>query len=133
MLNLLQLFQKQEVLEFLNHMQDKIPFRNDFEKAERMRQEIIKVKELTSKPFGVNLFHSEQNPDMQLQLLLNVVYEEKVPVAVIYHDNPDIAEDIIKDLKAHGVTVVYRHLNFNPDFTRKAEKAGADYCCNRNR
>ena len=100
--------------------------KDDVEKAERMRQEIRKVKELTSKPFGVNLFHSGQNPDIQLQLLLKVVYEEKVPVAVVYHDSPEIAEDIIKDLKAHGVTVVYRHLNFTPDLARKAEKAGVD-------
>ncbi len=44
-----------------------------------MRQEIRKVKELTSKPFGINIFHSAQNPDIQLQLLLKVVYEEKSP------------------------------------------------------
>ena len=91
-----------------------------------MRKEIRKVKELTSKPFGINIFHSSQNPDIQLQLMLKVVYEEKVPVAVVAHDVPDIAEDIIKELKVHGVTVVYRHLNFNPDLARKAEKAGAD-------
>ena len=58
--------------------------------------------------------------------MLKVVYEEKVPVAVVVHMGPDAAEDIITELKAHGVTVVYRHLNFNPDFARQAEKAGAD-------
>ena len=31
------------------------------ERAERMRQEIRKVKELTSKPFGINIFYSGQN------------------------------------------------------------------------
>jgi hypothetical protein len=83
-----------------------------------MRLEIRKMKELTSKPYGINIFYSGQNPDIQLQLMLKVVYEEKVPVAVVAHDGPKIAEDIIKELKAHGVTVVYRHLNFNPDFAR---------------
>ena len=85
-----------------------------------MRTEIRKVKELTSKPFGINIFHSGQNPDVQLQLMLKVVYEEKVSVAVVAHDGPEIAEDIIKELKAHGVAVVYRHLNFNPDLARQA-------------
>ena len=105
--------------------QNSLP-KDDTERAERMRQEIRKVKELTSKPFGINIFHSAQNPDIQLQLLLKVVYEEKVPVAMVAHDGPEIAEDIIKDLKAHNVTVLYRHLNNTPDFAKKAEKAGAD-------
>ena len=105
--------------------QNSLP-KDDVERAERMRKEIRKVKELTSKPFGINIFHSGQNPDIQLQLMLKVVYEEKVPVAVIANDAPDIAEDIIKEVKAHGMTVVYRHLNLTPDLARKAEKAGAD-------
>ena len=58
--------------------------------------------------------------------MLKVLFEYKVPVAVIYHDVPEITEDLIKDLKAHDVTVVYRHLNYIPDLARKAEKAGAD-------
>ena len=95
--------------------------------AERMRKEIQKVKELTSKPFGINIFHSGQNPDVQLELMLKVVYEEKVPVAVVVHDDTqEIAEDIIKELKAHGVTVVYRQISVTPDIAKKAEKAGAD-------
>ena len=70
--------------------------KDDAERAERMRKEIQKVKELTSKPFGVNILKSGKNPDNQLQLLLNVVYEEKVPAAVVYYDALEIAEDIIK-------------------------------------
>ena len=105
--------------------QNSLP-KDDIEKAERMRQEIRKVKELTSKPFGINIFHSGQNPDIQLQLMLKVVYEEKVPVAVVAHDAPEIAEDIIKELKSHEITVVYRHLNITPEIAKKAEKAGAD-------
>ena len=105
--------------------QNSLP-KDDAERAERMRKEIQKVKELTSKPFGINIFHSEQNPDIQLQLMLKVVYEEKVPVAVVVHMGPDAAEDIITELKAHGVTVVFRHISITPDLARKAEKAGAD-------
>ena len=105
--------------------QNSLP-KDDAERAERMRNEIRKVKELTSKPFGINIFHSGQNPDIQLQLMLKVVYEEKVPVAVVVHLGPDAAEDIITELKAHGVTVVFRHISISPDLARKAEKAGAD-------
>ena len=100
--------------------------KDDNEKAERMRQEIKKVKELTSKPFGINIFHSGQNPDIQLQLMLKVVYEEKVPVAVVVHDGSEIAEDIIKDLKEHNVTILYRQISITPEIAQKAEKAGAD-------
>ena len=105
--------------------QNSLP-KDDTDRAERMRAEIRKVKELTSKPFGINIFHSGQNPDVQLELILKVVYEEKVPVGVVVHDGPEVAEDIIKELKAHGVTVVYRQITVTPDNARKAEKAGAD-------
>ena len=105
--------------------QNSLP-KDDVEKAERMRKEIKKVKELTSKPFGINIICSGKKPDAQLELLLKVVYEEKVPVAVVVYDSQEIAEDIIKELKAHGVTVVYRQITITPDIARKAEKAGAD-------
>ena len=105
--------------------QNSLP-KDDKEKAERTRQEIKKGKELTSKPFGVNILASGKDPKNQLQLLLNVVYEEKVPVGMVYYDAPEVAEDIIKDLKAHNVTVLYRHLNMTPEIAQKAEKAGAD-------
>ena len=71
------------------HARQKSLPKDDVEKAERMRKEIKKVKELTSKPFGINIFlyfYSGQNPDVQLELMLKVVYEEKVPVAVVAHD-----------------------------------------------
>ena len=105
--------------------QNSLP-KDDAERTERMRKEIQKVKELTSKPFGINIFHSEQNPDIQIQLMLKVVYEEKVPVAVVVHMGPDVAEDIITELKAHDMTVVFRLISITPDLSRKAEKAGAD-------
>ena len=105
--------------------QNSLP-KDDVERAERMRKEIKKVKELTSKPFGINVLLSEKKPDTQLQLMLKVLYEEKVPVAVVVHFGPDAAEDLIKELKAHGVTVVIRYISITPDLARKAEKAGAD-------
>ena len=70
-----------------------------------MRAEIRKVKELTLKPFGINILYPGKNPDVQLELMLKVVYEEKVPVAVVVYDGQDICENTIKDLKSHGVTV----------------------------
>ena len=105
--------------------QNSLP-KNDVERTERMRKEIRKVKELTSKPFGINIFHSGQNPDVELQLMLKVVYEEKVPVAVVVDFGPDAGVDIITEMKAHNVTVVFRHISITPDLARKAEKACAD-------
>ena len=58
--------------------------------------------------------------------MLKVVYEEKVPIAVVVYDGTDIPEDTIKDLKAHNVTVVYRQISITPDIAKKAEKAGVD-------
>ena len=43
--------------------QNSLP-KDDVEREERMRAEIRKVKKLTSKPFGINIFHSGQNPDV---------------------------------------------------------------------
>ena len=58
--------------------------------------------------------------------MLKVVYEEKVPVAVVVYDGQDICENTIKDLKSHRVTVIHRQIAVTPDNARKAEKAGAD-------
>jgi enoyl-[acyl-carrier protein] reductase II len=58
--------------------------------------------------------------------MLKVVYEEKVPIAIVVYDGQDIPENIVKDLKAHDVTVVYRQISITPDIAIKAEKAGAD-------
>ena len=44
------------------HAEQNSLLKDDVEKAERLRTEIKKVKELTSKPFCVNLFYSGQNP-----------------------------------------------------------------------
>ena len=89
-------------------------------------KEIQKVKELTSKPFGINILPSNKNPDVKLELMIKVVYAEKVPIAIVVYDGQDIPENIVKDLKAHDVTVVYRQISITPDIAIKAEKAGAD-------
>ena len=100
--------------------------KDDNERAERMRAEIRKVKELTSKPFGINIFHSGQNPDVQLELMLKVGIWRKSTSCIVAHDGPEIVEDIITELKTHGVTVVYRHLNITPEIAQKSEKEGVD-------
>ena len=58
--------------------------------------------------------------------MLKVVYEKKVPVAVVVYNSPEVAENTIKELKAHGVTVVYRQITVTPQIAKKAEEAGAD-------
>ena len=89
-------------------------------------QRVKEVKELTSKPFGINILSSGQNPDVQLELMLKVLYKEKVQVSVVAFDSKEVPEEVIKDLKAHGVIVVYHPISITPDIAKKAEKAGTD-------
>ena len=56
-----------------------------------MRAEIKKVKELTYKPFGINIIVTDKKPDVQIELMLKVVIEEKVPVAVVVYNSPNVA------------------------------------------
>ena len=45
-----------------------------------------------------------------------------MPIGIVAHDGPEIAEDIFTRLKAHDMTVVYSHLNITPDFLKKRKK-----------
>lgn len=97
--------------------------RDPVETAERMRREIKKVRELTDKPFAVNLLPNPDGEDIFTPPMLKVVYEEKAPVVVVTSE-PD--EALFKDLKAHGVKIINRPLNPTPENAKKAEACGAD-------
>ena len=62
---------------------------------EQLRSEIRQVKELTSKPFGVDLLLAEGAPG--LDELLNVMFEEEVPVFVSGIGNPGALVDKMHD------------------------------------
>ena len=61
-----------------------------------------------------------------LKLCKKFVCEEKVPVTVVVFDSKEVSEQVIKDLKAHDLTVIYRPNSITPGIAKKAEKAGAD-------
>ena len=83
-----------------------------------LRANIRKVRTLTDKPFGVNIpistnKYSEAN--------IQVVLEEKVPVAFTSAGNPKTYTPL---LKAAGLIVA--HVVSSSKFARKAEEAGCD-------
>lgn len=98
--------------------------RDPIETAERMREEIRKVRELTDKPFNVNILPPYGNAeDIFTPPMLKVIYEEKVPV-VTYVGG--IRPELFADLKKHGIKIIFRSLNPDPNEAKEAEKYGAD-------
>lgn len=96
------------------------------ETAEKMREEIRKVKALSDKPFGVNLIPTSEN-DIWTPPMVEVIKDEKVP-AVVYtgYGEGTIKPELFAELKQAGVKIIYRDLNPTPENTRLAEQAGAD-------
>ncbi len=96
------------------------------ETAERMRTEIRKIRELTDKPFSVNLIPSSpREKDLFTDPMLDMLIEEKVP-AVTYVGAGPIFEDIFVRLKEAGIKIIYRGLNPSPKDAASAEAMGAD-------
>ncbi len=85
--------------------------------ADWLRDEIRKVRELTDKPFGVNLMLLMPNIDE----LIEVVCEEKVPVVTTGAGNPG---KYIKTLKDAGVKVI--PVVASVALAIRVERAGAD-------
>ena len=94
--------------------------------AEKMREEIRKVKALTDKPFAVNLIPTPDN-DIWTPPMLSVIKEEGVP-AVVYtgYGEGGIIPSLFADIKQAGIKILYRDLNPTPQNTRLAEQVGAD-------
>ncbi len=85
--------------------------------AEWVRQEIRKMRELTDKPFGVNIMlMSPHSPD-----IAKVVIEEKVKVVTTGAGNPAI---YIPEWKKAGIVVI--PVVPSVAFAKRMERAGAD-------
>lgn len=98
--------------------------RDPIETAERMRREIRKVRELTDKPFSVNVLHAEEGVnDIFTPPMLKVIYEEKVPVVTFVGE---VGADMFREFKERGIKIVFRTLNPSPENAKAAEDAGAD-------
>lgn len=96
------------------------------ETAEKMREEIRKTKKLTEKPFAVNLIPTAEK-DIWTPDILQVIKEEAVK-AVVYtgYGEGAIIPALFDELKAAGISVIYRDINPTPENSRQAERAGAD-------
>ena len=93
-----------------------------FPDQDSLRKEIRRMKELTKKPFGVNL---SMLPELQkgdrTEEILQVVLEEKVPVLETSGRNP---EPFIQKLKKEGIKLIHKVPSAR--FAKKAETIGAD-------
>src|SRR5690625_2251945 len=82
-----------------------------------LNEHIIKCKQATDKPFGVNL--PMLYPDIESHI--ETILKHKVPVVFTSAGNPKTWTDI---LKKEGITVV--HVVSSVKFALKAEEAGVD-------
>lgn len=103
------------------------------ETAERMRKEIKKVQALTNKPFGVTLIGGNGGPTSEFTLkVLNVVIEEKVPVAFVNSVGASldgtfgIEPALLKPLKDNNIKIVVRSWQPSIADAKAAEAQGAD-------
>lgn len=92
--------------------------------AEAMRKAIRKTKELTDKPFGVDVFPKSNDGQGFSAAIVEVMKEENVKIAVLA--GVGIVEDDVRKLKKDGFTVIFREINPNVRSAIMAEKAGAD-------
>ena len=89
--------------------------------GERMRDQIKKVKSLTQKPFAVNIAVGFGELRKFSQKVVQVVIDEKVPVAVVSVGSPDVYTKVLKDA---GVKVL--HAVSTARHAKKAEETGVD-------
>ena len=85
--------------------------------AEWLREEIKKTREMTDKPFGVNIMLLSDN----VEELIQVVCEEKVPVVTTGAGNPG---KYIARMKEHGIKVI--PVVANVALAMRVARAGAD-------
>ena len=89
--------------------------------GELARQQIHKVRSLTDKPFAVNVTVGFGEDMKYSKKIVNVLVEEKVPVAVVSVGRPNVYTEA---LKKAGIKVV--HAISTARHAQKAEEAGVD-------
>jgi nitronate monooxygenase len=95
---------------------------HSFPDQESLRKEIRRMKEETSKPFGVNMsILPGLTNEEQMMELLKVISEEKVPVVETSGRSP---EPFIEKLKSEGIKLIHKVPSVR--FAQKAESVGAD-------
>lgn len=93
-----------------------------FENKQEFRKEIKKTKDLTGKPFAVNLnMFPAMNP-VDNREYLEVIFDEGVKIVETSgHKAPD---EFVHDLKAHGVRLIHKCVGVR--YALKAQAIGAD-------
>ncbi|WP_339217778.1 nitronate monooxygenase family protein [Ornithinibacillus sp. FSL M8-0202] len=86
---------------------------------EELRSEIIRVKELTDKPFGVNFAIGQHN--RPYEDMVQVAIEEKVPVVSVTGGNPKGVLEMVKEHPIKTLVLVAAKRQ-----AQKAEQLGAD-------
>ena len=97
--------------------------RDPGETAERVRAEIRKVRELSDKPFSVNVLPMSNGVDVFTPPMFKFIVEEKVPVVTCIGD---VKKELFDETNAHDFKIVYRSLNPSPAEAEFAEECGAD-------
>jgi NAD(P)H-dependent flavin oxidoreductase YrpB (nitropropane dioxygenase family) len=94
-----------------------------FETPEDLRQDLKKIKDLTDKPFGVNVSMIPElgNLKDRTHRLCDVICEENVPVVETAGRNP---APLIPILKSAGVKIIHKMTSVH--HAKKAEEAGVD-------
>lgn len=89
--------------------------------AEKLRDEIRKVRELTKNPFGVNIVIAEHSNAGKYEEQLEVAIEEKVPALSITGGNP---KPVLERVKGENIRTLV--LVSGVRQAQKAEELGAD-------
>lgn len=102
------------------------------ETAERMRQQVKQVKQLTDKPYAVTLIVAGGDTSIFTKKILDVVIEEHVP-AVLLNSLGGVSSATygvdpatMQTLKAHGIKTVVRSLQPSIADAQAVEAQGAD-------
>lgn len=93
------------------------------ETVEEMRKAIRKTKELTDKPFGMNVFPSASDPYGFSKAMIQLMREEDVKVMVV---SGNVACDELRSWKEEEFTIIFREDNPTVRGAIEAEKAGVD-------
>lgn len=96
------------------------------ETAERMREQIRKIKTLTNKPFAFNYMSGGSGTNLFSEACLQVALEEEVTHVVLIDKSEDVNRDEIRRLKNYGLKVIFRALNPTIKNAKAAEAAGVD-------
>ena len=93
-----------------------------YETQDEFRQAVRKTKELTDKPFGVNLSLFPAMRPIDNNLYADVILDEHVPIVETSGHRPP--EDLLARLKANGVKTMHKCVSIR--HALNAQKAGVD-------